>query len=103
MPIEAVARHATSVDAAADAVQTAHGAAQQVNLGQEAYGKLCGVVLPAMIGILGGSGVKALEASLNSLRDAAAGLRTAAASAESTDQVSASRSRAVAPRRELPL
>ncbi|MEE6257573.1 hypothetical protein [Plantactinospora sonchi] len=103
MPVEAVARHATSVDAAADAMMTAHAAASQVHSDQESYGKLIAGLLPALLNMISASGVKALDASVSTLRDTADALRTAATSSESTDRASATRSMSIAPKRDLPL
>lgn len=103
MPVDSVTRHATSVDAAADAMTTAHAAAAQVHSDQESYGKLLAGILPMLLNMISASGVKALDASVTTLRDTADALRTAAASAESTDRASASRSMSIASKRDLPL
>jgi len=102
MPIDAVARHAGSVDTAADAITTAKAAAAQVQMGGEAYGKIC-VLLPGLIGMLSGSGVEALDAAATSLRETANHLRPAAGSAKQTDRASATRRSAIKPKIDLPL
>ncbi|HEX8632047.1 MAG TPA: hypothetical protein VF755_28135 [Catenuloplanes sp.] len=102
MPTAAVARHAGSVDHAAEAMDTGRQAAAQVQMGAEAYGQLC-AFLPGLIGAVADRAVTALGESASALRETALSLRSAVAAAEDTDADAARRIVDVGGRIELPL
>ena len=102
MPVAAVAGHAGSVDQAADGMELGRSAAAQVQLGGEAYGKIC-AFLPGLIEPLGETAVSALAEAASSLRETAANLRTSAGDAAATDQGAAHRVGSAGRALELPL
>ena len=102
MPAAAVARHAVSVDDAAEAMETGRQAAARVQMGAEAYGQLC-AFLPGLIDAVAGPAVTALGESASALRETALSLRSAVAMAEDTDADAARRIVDVGRRIELPL
>jgi hypothetical protein len=102
MPTAAVAAHASSVDAAADGMETGRGAAAQVQMGTEAYGQIC-AFLPGLIDPVADRVVTALGESAAALRETALHLRAAAAAAESADDSGARRVSGAGTPLELPL
>ncbi len=88
MPIDAVRRHAGSVRQVASAVQTAHGAANQVYLDVGAFGQLCAFV-PGLFDPVLRSAVEAIADSATALEDLSGKLRSAADYAQATDQAAA--------------
>jgi hypothetical protein len=76
---DALRKHAGSVDAIADRVETARSARAQAQLGRDAYGKL--PVCQMIAGLLDPVqqyGVDALAAAVDALQGSAGALRTAA-------------------------
>jgi hypothetical protein len=102
IPPEAVIRHAASVDQAADGMETGRGAAAQVQMGDEAYGQICGF-LPELIDVVADGLVSALGESASALRETAVSLRSAASSAEDVDVAEANRIGTAGGRMVLPL
>ena len=88
MPIDAVRRHAGSVDQVALSLQTAHQAANQVYLDVGAFGQICSFV-PGLFDPVLRSAVAAIADSALALEDLSDKLRAAADNAEATDQASA--------------
>lgn len=84
MPIDAVRRHAGSIDTIADAVEQGADAANHVHLGADAYGQLCQFI-PSLLEPVSDAAVSALRDTVTALRDTADKLRAAAATSESTD------------------
>lgn len=102
MPPRAVTAHAGAVDQVADGMERGRAAAAHVQLGGDAYGKLC-AFLPGLIDVLADPAVDALTECTAALRETAANLRTTAAATESTDQAAAGRIAGSSRRIELPL
>ncbi|MEV6601463.1 type VII secretion target [Actinoplanes sp. NPDC051346] len=98
----AVAAHAGAVDQVADGMELGRAAAAQVQLGGEAYGKLC-AFLPGLIDRLADPTVDALTECAAALRETAVDLRSAATSTEATDQAGSRRVAGAGRRIELPL
>lgn len=98
----AVTAHAGAVESVADGMERGRAAAVHVQLGGEAYGKLC-AFLPGLIDRLADPAVDALTECTAALRETAANLRTAAATTEATDQAGAQRVAGASRRLELPL
>ncbi|MCO8277512.1 type VII secretion target [Actinoplanes sp. TRM 88003] len=90
MPIDAVRRHAGSVDAVADAVGEAKAAVGQVTMDTQAYGQLC-QFLPGLLEPAFSAALDALSESGDGLRETAIGLRAVADQAAATDRSSADR------------
>lgn len=88
MPLDAVRRHAGSVDNVSSAVQTAHQAANQVYLDVAAFGQLCSFVPSLFDPVLRGT-VEAIDGAASMLQDTAGKLRFAADLSEAADEVSA--------------
>lgn len=102
MPPAAVTAHAGAVDQVADGMERGRAAATHVQLGGEAYGKLC-AFLPGLIDRLADPAIEALTECTAALRESAANLRTAATSTDSADQAGARRVAGAGRRIELPL
>ncbi|MGK5683096.1 type VII secretion target [Actinoplanes sp. URMC 104] len=90
VPIDAVRRHAGSVDAVADAVADAKAAVGQVSMDTQAYGQLC-QFLPGLLQPAFDAALTALTGSTDGLRETAAGLRAVADNAARSDQAGADR------------
>ncbi|MEU6024831.1 type VII secretion target [Micromonospora sp. NPDC047134] len=101
MSVADVHRHAAAVDEVAGRMETARGAAAQVNLGAEAYGQIA-AFLPRLIDPLGDQVVTALGETAAALRETATNLRQVATTTAATDHGSARRIRASG-HLELPL
>jgi hypothetical protein len=80
--------HAGHVEAGADRLATAAGAARVVRADNGAYGQLC-VMVPAMVNTLHDILIGGLDECAESLRDTGAKLRTTAAEYSETDAGSA--------------
>lgn len=102
IPVAAVSRHAGAVDAGADDVDVGRSAATHVQLGAEAYGRICGF-LPGLIEPVAEATIRAMAESATALRETAANLRTAAARADSSDHAAAARVTQAGRHLELPL
>lgn len=102
LPFDAVRRHAASVDGVARDVDLARAATASVQLGREAYGKLC-QFLPTLLEPVAGAAVDALTESVASLQETATNLRTTADRAQSTDRTAARRVDSAGPRHNWPL
>jgi hypothetical protein len=89
-PIALVRRHAGTVDGVSDAVDLARSAAQEAGMSAGAYGQLC-QFLPALLNPVFDQAVDALYGSVDSLRETATKLRTAATNAHDADVRSAQR------------
>jgi hypothetical protein len=83
-PIALVQQHAGTVDRVSDAVQLARSAVHEVTMDTGAYGQLC-QFLPALLSPVFGLAVDALYATVDSLQETAAKLRTAATNTDNTD------------------
>jgi hypothetical protein len=83
-----LAAHSSAIESIAGEVATAGRAGDAVQMGADAYGKLCGIV-PALLNGLSGLLVDGIDTATQSLRDASQRLRTAASGYETTDQQSA--------------
>jgi Excreted virulence factor EspC, type VII ESX diderm len=86
-PADLVA-HSSALEGIASEVVTAGRAGDAVQLGADAYGKLCGIV-PVLLNGLSGRLVDGIDSAAQSLRDTGQRLRTAADRYETTDQQSA--------------
>jgi hypothetical protein len=80
--------HGGHIESVADGVQGAAQAAQTVQAGSAAYGKLC-VFVPVMLGALHDVLVEGITDSATALRDTGAKLRATASEYDGTDQASA--------------
>jgi hypothetical protein len=89
-PIEAVHRHAGSVQGVADAVGQARAAVHEVSMDRQAYGQLC-QFLPGMLEPVFTAAVAALGDSVNALQETALGLHAVADSTQATDTAGAQR------------
>jgi hypothetical protein len=83
-PISVVRQHAGTVDAVADAVDTARGAVHEVTMDTQAYGVLC-QFLPALLSPVFGMALDALQGSIGALEETADKLRAAASGTQATD------------------
>jgi Excreted virulence factor EspC, type VII ESX diderm len=95
-PVEAVRRHAGSVDLIAADVEQARAAVGEVAMDTQAYGLLC-QFLPGLLTPVFAVAASALSDCAGALHDTAGELRAAAAGTEATDVASARRLRATAP------
>lgn len=100
VPIDAVRRHAGSVDGVADAMGQARAAVGQVTMDTQAYGQLC-QFLPNLLEPVFDAALSVLTQSAEGLRETAVHLRGVADGAAATDRSSAATIRSTLP--ELPL
>ncbi|MDT5028285.1 MAG: hypothetical protein QOE61_4711 [Micromonosporaceae bacterium] len=102
MPVDALRRHAATVDRLAELVETSHAAAGQVYLDRGSYGVMCQFMPqdfePGMQDTVDG-----LAGSVRELHTLAAALRSAANAYESTDTTAADRVRDAVATMRLPL
>ena len=82
---EALRRHASSVDEVADKVDQCRRAADSVQLGRQAYGRLCQLI-PSLLDPVQQAAVNALSEANDALQRTADDLRTAANQYDSGDQ-----------------
>jgi len=82
--------HARHIDEVADEIATAHQAARTTEPSTDAYGKLC-VIVPLTLNAVHGPVVDGIGSAVESVRDTAARVRSAADRYQSTDEESAAR------------
>lgn len=83
-------------------MQLGRSAAAHVQLGHEAYGKIC-AFLPGLIDPVADATVRALAESASALRETATNLRSAASGADASDRAAAARVARAGRHIELPL
>lgn len=77
--------HASRLDALQDRLDTALDAANQVALGDQAYGVICSFFVP-VVHAVSSPGVEALRDGATSMGDTATGVRTTATSYDDVEQ-----------------
>lgn len=80
--------HAGGVDHVTDMVEQGRSAASSVDLGRDAYGRLCQFI-PSLLDPVQDSAISALTEAATTLRQTAADLRTTARRYEASDQQAA--------------
>jgi uncharacterized protein YukE len=80
--------HASRLDGLKDRLATALDAANQVALGDQAYGVICSFFVP-IVHAVSTPGVEALQGASGSVGETADGVRTTATSYDTTDQATA--------------
>jgi len=89
IPLEAVRRHARSVDGVAADLKTAHSAANQVYLDNEAFGLLC-QFLPRLFDPVLRAAAEAIADASTALTESGGKLRSVADRSQTTDEHNAS-------------
>lgn len=85
---EELLAHAAKLDGFADELKTALGAANEVNMGTDAYGVICQFFVP-IVQAVSQPGVDALSTASTAMGDTATNVKDTAASYESGDEANA--------------